>query len=89
LQTFIFSLLQGHLCIDNGPYKLKLSIKTLELCSVAVYEVVSSQIESWSPRRDVSNYLHQPLLLKWVNDVFIALHVNLGQLYFLKIKLCL
>jgi hypothetical protein len=42
-------------------------------------EVKVVQIEPWATSHNVCDYLRHSLLLNWVTDVLVDLHVHLGE----------
>jgi hypothetical protein len=64
-----------HLEVHELSDKLALSTHEFSFSTVRVTEVVSVEVNSRSFSHKVNDYLNQPLLLKAITDVLVALHV--------------
>ena len=73
LEHLVVCTLQVNLILNDLLEESKLVIKAQELGRVSILEVVGLQVKTRPTRHQVSEHLHQALLLKRINDVFVAL----------------
>ena len=86
MQHLVLGPLKFDLCADEHFDKLELVVQAFILSGVGVFEVVSLQVQTWSPSHDICDHLHKPLLLEWIHDVLIALNIGQAKLHFFEVE---
>jgi hypothetical protein len=78
LESLVLGFFNLDLFLKDQPEKFELSIKALRLSFVSIDEVSSMEVDTRPASHQVSNDLHQSLLLKGITHVFVALHIALN-----------
>jgi hypothetical protein len=73
----------------NFTNQMGFSLKALDFCQVRISEMCGTQVQSWSFCHLIDYCLNQPLLLKKIRCMLIALEVGVYYLNFLVLVLIL
>ena len=87
MKVAIFTFFKLHLVLNYHIKKFNVFIKALDFSFVAVFKVETVECKSRPPRHNIHNCLNQPLLLNWIANVFVNLHVQLSQFDLFELKL--